>query len=172
MSKSSLTLTLITGSTAAGQVFPPHLQFQSKAKSADTTRIDVNVAEHIQRVRGKFVCKEEKLWPIAFGTNEKGGMHNKEFTKYKRGAIAPLFPDALDKPGCHVLLKVNSGPGRMNLELLASLKLLGIILYPCIPNMMHVMQETDLSQMRRVNLPALTKEERRKLIDIDSIRKL
>ena len=129
-SKSSLTLTLITGSTAAGQVFPPHLQFQSKAKSADTTRIDVNVAEHIQRVRGKFVCKEEKLWPIAFGTNEKGGMHNKEFTKYMRGAIAPLFPDALDKPGCHVLLKVNSGPGRMNLELLASLKLLGIILYP------------------------------------------
>jgi hypothetical protein len=31
----------------------------------------------------------------------------------------------------------------MNLQLLASLKLLGIILYPCIPNRMHVTQETD-----------------------------
>ena len=165
-------MTLITGSTAAGQVFPPHLQFQSKAKSADTARIDVNVAEHIQRVRGNFDCEEEKLWPITFGTNKKGGMDDKEFSKYMRGAIAPLFPDALNKPGRSILLKVDSGHGRMNLELLARLKLLGIILYPCIPNMMHVMQETDLSQMRRVNLPALTKEERRKLIDIDSIRKL
>jgi hypothetical protein len=31
----------------------------------------------------------------------------------------------------------------MNLQLLASLKLLGIVLYPCIPNATHVMQETD-----------------------------
>ena len=70
-------------------------------------------------------------------------MDNKKFLKYMRGAIATLFPDALDQPGCHILLKVNSGPGRMNLELLASLKLLGIILYPCIPNTMHMMQEMD-----------------------------
>ena len=44
-SKSSLTSTLITGSNAAGEAFPPHIQFQSKAKSDDTARIDVNVAE-------------------------------------------------------------------------------------------------------------------------------
>jgi hypothetical protein len=75
--------------------------------------------------------------------NEKGRMDNEEFAKYMRGSIATLFPDALDQPGHHVLLKVDSRPGRMNHQLFASLKLLGIILYPCILNTMHIMQETD-----------------------------
>jgi hypothetical protein len=142
-SKSSLMSMLITGSTASGKVFPPHIQFQSKAKTADTARIDINVAKHTQQVLGKFGCDEVKTWPITFGTNEKGGMDNKEFLKYMRGSIVPLFPDAVDQPGCRVLLKVNSGPGRMNLQLLATLKLIGIILYPCIPNTMHMTHETD-----------------------------
>ena len=42
-SKSSLTSTLITGSTAAGEVFPPHIQFQTKAKSKDTQRLNAHV---------------------------------------------------------------------------------------------------------------------------------
>ena len=89
-------LTPITGSSAAGQVFPPHLQFHLKVKSADTARIDANVVEHIQWMCGKFGCKEKKLWPITFGINKKGVMDNKEFSKYMWGAIAPLFPAALD----------------------------------------------------------------------------
>ena len=38
--KSSLTSTLITGSTAAGEVLPPHIQFPIKAKSAGTEQIN------------------------------------------------------------------------------------------------------------------------------------
>ena len=34
--KSSLTSTLITGSTAAGEAFPPHIQYVPKAKTAET----------------------------------------------------------------------------------------------------------------------------------------
>jgi hypothetical protein len=45
-SKTLLTLKLKTGSTAAGEVFPPHIQFQPKAKSVNTTQIDVYAAEH------------------------------------------------------------------------------------------------------------------------------
>ncbi len=138
-----MTSTLITGSTAAGKVFPPHIQFQSKAKSADTARIDIDVAEYTQQVLGKFGCDKVKAWPITFGTNEKGGMDNKEFAKYMQGSIVPLFPDAVDEPGRRVLLKVDSGPGRMNLKLLTTLKLIGIILYPCVPNTTQMTQETD-----------------------------
>ncbi len=134
---------LITGSTAAGKEFPPHIQFQSKAKSVDTARITISVAEHMQHVLGKFGCNEVKPWQGTFGTNEKGRMDYKKITKYMWYSIAPLFPDALNQPGTCILLKVNSGPGRMNLQLLTSLKLLGIVLYPCIPNKTHVMQETD-----------------------------
>jgi hypothetical protein len=143
MSKSSLTSTLITGSTAAGEAFPPHIQFQSKAKSADTARIDVDVAEYVQLVRGTFGCGDEVLWPITFGTNEKGEMDNVEFLKFMRGSVAPLYPDACDEDGFRVMFKVDSGPGRMYLELLAALKLLGIIIYPCVPNTTHVTQEMD-----------------------------
>ncbi len=142
-SKSLVTSTLITGSTAAGEVFPPHIQFQSKAKTANTARIDIDIAKHMQQVLGKFGCNEVKTWPITFGTNEKGGMDNKEFAKYTWGSIVPLFPDAVDQTGHCVLLKVDSGPGRMHLELLGMLKLIGIILYPCISNTMHMTQETD-----------------------------
>jgi hypothetical protein len=138
-----VTSTLITGRTAAGKVFPPHIQFQSKAKTADTVRIDIDVAEHMQQVLRKLGCNKVKTWPITFGTNEKGGMDNKEFAKYIRGFIVPLFPDAVAQPGCRILLKVDSGPRKMNLELLATLKLIGIILYPCVPNMMYMTQETD-----------------------------
>jgi hypothetical protein len=77
MSKSLLTSMLITGSTAAGKVFPPHIQFQSKAKTANTMRIDIDVAKHMQQVLGKFGCNEVKTWPITFGTNEKGGWTTK-----------------------------------------------------------------------------------------------
>ncbi len=42
-----------------------------------------------------------------------------------------------------MLLKVDSGPGKMNLNLLAKLQCLGFVLYPCVPNTTHVTQETD-----------------------------
>jgi hypothetical protein len=60
MSMSLVMSTLITGSNAAGKVFPPHIQFQSKAKSIDTVQIDIDAAECMQHVLGKFGCKEVK----------------------------------------------------------------------------------------------------------------
>jgi hypothetical protein len=49
----------------------------------------------------------------------------------------------LDVPGKRVMLKVDSRPGRLNIELLAELHLLGFYLYPGVPNMTAVSQETD-----------------------------
>ncbi len=40
-------------------------------------------------------------------------------------------------------MKCDSGPGRLNLELLADLQLDGFILFPGVPNTTVVMQETD-----------------------------
>jgi hypothetical protein len=94
-------------------------------------------------VIGKFGCAEECTRPVLFGQNKKGGMDSEEFVKYLFGSIVILYPHAKDKPGHHVLLKVDSGPGRMNLNLLTKLRLLGFVLYPCVPNTTHVMQETD-----------------------------
>ena len=47
--KNSLTSTLVTGSTAAGEAFPPHIQYVTKAKNPETMRLDVDIAEHVPR---------------------------------------------------------------------------------------------------------------------------
>jgi hypothetical protein len=108
MRKTSLLATLITGSTAAGKVFPPHIQFKTKAKCTNTAQIDIDAAEHIQHILGQFGCKEVKPWPSRFEMSKKGGMDNEEFAKYMWGSIAPLFPNALNQPDHCVLLKVDS----------------------------------------------------------------
>ena len=142
-SKSSLSTTMIAGSTAAGEALPPHIQFATKAKSPEAMRLDFDVVEHVPQVLGRFGCEEERAWPVTFGQNEKGGMDDVEFEKYLMNSIVPLYPHAKDKKGHRVIIKVDSGPGRLSLKLLSKLRLLGFILYPCVPNTTHVTQETD-----------------------------
>ena len=66
-----------------------------------------------------------------------------ELEKCIRNSTLPLFPDAADVDLQRVLLKVESGPGRMNLEMLASLRLQGFHLIPGAPNTTSMTQETD-----------------------------
>ena len=46
--------------------------------------------------------------------NTKGGMDDNEFELYLLNAVFPLFPDAKYQKGKRVLLKVDSGPVRIN----------------------------------------------------------
>jgi hypothetical protein len=89
----------------------------------------------------KFKWKTAKYIGNSVGLNEKGGMDKAEFQKYFRNCLLLLFPEALDLPGFHVMVKVDSGPGRLNVNLLAELRLLGLYLYPGVPNTMAVIQE-------------------------------
>ncbi len=80
-SKSALTTTMIMGSTAAREALPPHLQFQTKAKTNNTMRLQYDVAEHMPIIWGKFGEDKVCSWPVTFGQNEKGGMDDEEFEK-------------------------------------------------------------------------------------------
>ena len=142
-SKSSLTTTFITGSTAAGEALPPHFQFSTKAQTIETEKLRTAFCVFMPQIRGKFGNDEEKLWPVTFGMNPKGGMDEAEFEKYLSNSIFPLYPDVKDVMGKRVMLKVDSGPGRLNMELLARCRLLGFVLYPGVPNTTAVTQETD-----------------------------
>ena len=84
-------------------------------------RLQYDVAEHMPRVVGQFGCEEERTWPVTFGQNETGGMDEVEFEKYLLNSIVPLYPDAMNMPGHRVILKVDSGPGWMNIRLLIKL---------------------------------------------------
>ena len=143
-SKSGLTTTMIGGSTAAGEALPPHFQFQTSAQTAEREQMRVDMMQFVPAgIYGHFGNGEEKLWPVTFAMNAKGGMDDEEFEKYVFNSIVPLYPNAEDKPGKRVMIKVDSGPGRMAKRLLARLRLLGFILYPGVPNTTAVSQETD-----------------------------
>jgi hypothetical protein len=64
-------------------------------------------------------------------------------TSLNWNAIMPLYPKAAQEKGRWVILKGDSGPGRMNTELLAELQASGFILFLGVPNTTTVFQETD-----------------------------
>ena len=142
-SKTSQSTTMITGSNALGEVIPPHFQFSTTAKSSDREKLRLETVRFMKDVRGKFGHDVEKKFPCTFGLNEKGGMDKEEFEKYILHSILPLYPDSMDIPGKRVLIKIDSGPGRMNRELMARLRLRGFYMFPCVPNTTAVTQETD-----------------------------
>ena len=72
-------------------------------------------------------------------------MKDDKFKEYCLTNIKRLFPDVADTDGHRVILKCDSGPGRMNLSLIFKLRAAGFLLYPCVPNTTAVTQETDIS---------------------------
>ena len=142
-SKSSQTVTMINGSNAFGEALPPHFQFICSAQTNEGKQIRDESALYMKRIIGQFGCDKQMSMPVSIGSNEKGGMDNEEFATYLRTSIMPLYPTAAPEKGKWIILKCDSGPGRMNIELLAELRLAGFILFPGVPNTTAVTQETD-----------------------------
>jgi hypothetical protein len=106
-------------------------------------RISVDWFQNTKKVIGKFGFPTRRPLPCTFGMNERAGMNAVELEKYMKNSILPLYPDIEDTPGKRVLIKVDSGPGRLNVEMLADLRLQGLYLVPGVPNTTAKTQETD-----------------------------
>jgi hypothetical protein len=143
ISKAGQGVTMIGGSNAAGEPFPPHFQFPSEAQSEETKRVHAALVEDMLDVFVQFGHPEKRRLSATVGMNPKGGMDNIEFHKYLLTLVPCLFPDAADVPGKRVMIKCDSGPGRDSLELLADLRVRGIYLFPAVPNSSAVTQEMD-----------------------------
>jgi hypothetical protein len=89
----------------------------------------------MKKVRGEFGMGVSASFGVTIGLNEKSGMDMEEFAKY-------LYRMRHLNLGSG-FLKCESGPGRLNLDLLADLRLDGFILFPGVPNTTAVTQETD-----------------------------
>jgi hypothetical protein len=124
--------------------FPPNFQFSTAANTNEgLTQWCLHAARRFHKVRAQCWFDSVQDFPVTFGKNEKGGMNTKEFHEYIENTNMKFYPDACDKPGKRVLLKMDSGPGRDNLELIVKLCMMGFYLYPSIPNATHVIQEMD-----------------------------
>ena len=159
--KSSYSCTLICGSCADGQALPPHFQLCTAAQTVETQTINFDCFLKAPGIKGTWGFGQETVKYCTFGCNKKGGMDSAELHKYLTQAIMPLYPDAADVPGKRVLIKIDSGPGRNNEEMLVALRLRGFYLLPGLPNSTHVTQETDqnygwFKHLYRANLQVLT----------------
>jgi hypothetical protein len=142
--KSSLSLTLIVGGTAAGEMIPPHFQLTTDGQNEELQVWNTSIIKYIHDVYGRFGYDNCKYHPCTFGMNERGGMNKEEFEEYVKNSLVTLFPDAADIPSKRVLLKADSGPGRKNTDLMAYLRFRGFYLIPGLPNSTHVTQEMEL----------------------------
>jgi hypothetical protein len=143
VNKSGYSATVICGSTAAGDPFPPHFQLKTLAQTVVGQRMSVDWFTHTKNVIGRFGFISRRSFPCTFGMNERAGMNAVELEKYLKNSILPLYPDIQDYPGKRVLLKLDSGPGRLNVEMLADLRLQGLYIVPGVPNTTAKTQETD-----------------------------
>jgi len=142
-SKSNLGATVICGSTAGGECFPIHWQLMTSAKDDQRRKFKHDFLRFQQNTFGKFGTPERRTWPCTIGMNEKGGMNDKEFRNYVMNTILPMYPDMEDMPGKRVLLKIDSGPGRYDTELILWARSMGLYLFVGVPNCTAVQQETD-----------------------------
>ena len=143
VSKAGQGVTMIGGSNAAGEPFPPHFQFPSEAQSEETKRVHSVLVQDMLDVFVQFGHREKIQLSAMVGMNPKGGMDNVEFHKYLLTLVPRLYPDAADVAGKRVMIKCDSGPGRDSLELLADLRVRRIYLFPAVPNSSAVTQEMD-----------------------------
>jgi hypothetical protein len=154
---------MISGSSASGEPIPPHFQFQTAAQTAEAESIRIETIRYTLDVRGTFGHVAEQSFPISVGLNNKGGMDDDEFFEYVQNSIMRLYPDAAPEKGKWVCIKCDSGPGRLNADLLAYMRFHGFLLYPSVPNTTAVTQETDQSygpfqSKLRTNLQVLIDE--------------
>jgi hypothetical protein len=80
-SKSALTTTLITESSAAGEAIPPHFQYPTMAKIEDPQKLRMEIAMYGPDILCKFGVEKAEYLGILYGMNEKGGMDKVEFKK-------------------------------------------------------------------------------------------
>ncbi len=77
------------------------------------------------------------------GMSDKGGMEKEEFSKSPNQHNLPLSSCMKQNRERIVMIKVDSGPGWVNTDLMAYLPLMGFYTFQCVPNTMAVTQDAD-----------------------------
>ncbi len=73
VSKSSMSMTMITWITAAWKAIPPHFQFSTMTQSEETMKLCVKTMEFMPNILEKFGCDDLREWPVTLGMNKREG---------------------------------------------------------------------------------------------------
>mmetsp|Transcript_23022 Transcript_23022/g.32975 ORF Transcript_23022/g.32975 Transcript_23022/m.32975 type:complete len:238 (-) Transcript_23022:368-1081(-) len=122
---------------------PLVIVFPSEAENEEKYKIRAGWIVGMPSVEGKFGHETTHKFPAIAIVNKKGGTDSRVLFEVLKEYIDALFPSAADESGRRVLFKIDGGPGRLNVEMLAELRCKGVYLFPGVQNKMHVTQETD-----------------------------
>eukprot|EP00804_Cyclotella_cryptica_P018915 CCRYP_006435-RA/>CCRYP_006435-RA protein AED:0.37 eAED:0.41 QI:34/0/0/1/0/0/2/0/145 len=103
-------------------------RFSTTSKHEVTQRINVNSIALVPKIHGQFGTSDLMEWPLTIGMNETGGMNDVEFQEYILNSIIPLLPDPNNVNRKRVMIKVDSGPGRLQEDVLAEARTLADLL--------------------------------------------
>ena len=135
--KSNYGATFIGGSTVEGSPLPPRFQLKSTAREYNNT-IDTKFLKYLPNIVGTYGCGKEVDNECTVNCNYKAGMDAVELSNYLQTSIMPLYPYAQDTPGKRVLIIFDSGPGRLDLDMLVILRDRGFYLMAGVQNTTHV----------------------------------
>jgi hypothetical protein len=127
------------GATMSGRYLPTHFVLPTDAQLENQ---GLDGVKFIQDMKAVFF--DQRFAPGAYddnalshlpswGMNEKGSMNKEELENFFMNHFAKLFPSKANLPGKRIAVLIDGGPGRTNLEMLAKLRLMGILLFPSGP---------------------------------------
>ncbi len=117
--------------------------FPSKAENEENYSVRADWVVNLPRVTVKFGHTEQKTFCSTLTINSKGGTDGRVLRQVIMSYASRLYPDLADTEGKRVLVKIDGGPGRMDVQLIAHLRIRGIYLFNSVQNTTHVTQETD-----------------------------
>ena len=151
-------VTGVYATNSAGEALPPLYIFDSGAKIESNYRVKLSWLEGLPVIEGRFGCPDRVEVASFYSVRARESMDDSLFNDYVERVVLPLFPNInktakfdplTGKLLCGpVLLKVDSGPGRMiaNMQSLskrAEFLEQGLFILMGLPNATSVNQEMD-----------------------------
>jgi hypothetical protein len=141
--KSDKTATIVFGVTGENEAIPPFFIFPTKAANKENYKLRWEVLQNLPQIVGQYGYSTRRAFDVGVGMNPKGGMNEEMFLKYVTELLMVLYPNSEDVSGKRVILKSDSGPGRLGIEYRFQAKAEGVYVYPGLPNGTEAGQECD-----------------------------
>jgi hypothetical protein len=137
--KSSYKVTFFFGMTYGDEALPGCLILPL---TAEFPQIKEELIKRMHQIEGQFGHKKRKKFDIYIAASPKGSMTAGILGDYLQKMVN-LYPDMNDAPGKRLFCKLDSGPGRDNKDVLSKARLMGVVIYPGVPNTSEGTQEMD-----------------------------
>ena len=109
---------------------------------ANDAAVNIDNLKGLPVVHGNFGFGKRVSLDTTVSANEKGGVNKEIFLNILEGVIS-AFPDVKDVEGKRLLILLDGGPGRDQLEKFVELADRGIYCFPLVPNCTHFLQAVD-----------------------------